>query len=87
MNTTNFTRLLLRRAALTVLAAVLCTPAAQAVSAAREWNEQLLAAIRINLPNPPAHARNLHHTAVAMYNAWAAYDTTEIGRASCRERV
>ena len=48
-------------------------------SAARIWNEQLLAAIRINLPNPPAHARNLHHTAVAMYDAWAAYDATAIG--------
>lgn len=48
-------------------------------SAAREWNEELLAAIRINVPNPPAHARNLFHTAVAMYNAWAAYDSTAVG--------
>lgn len=48
-------------------------------SAARIWNERLLAAIRINVPNPPAHARNLFHTAAAMYSAWAAYDTTAIG--------
>lgn len=48
-------------------------------SVAREWNEQLLAAIRLNVPNPPAHARNLFHTAVAMYNAWAAYDTIATG--------
>lgn len=48
-------------------------------SAARIWNERLLHAIRLNLPNPPAHARNLFHTAVAMYNAWAAYDTTAVG--------
>lgn len=48
-------------------------------SAARIWNEQMLAAIRRNVPNPPAHARNLHHTAVAMYNAWAAYDPTAVG--------
>lgn len=50
-----------------------------APSAAREWNEQLLAAIRFSLPHPPAHARNLFHTAVAIYNAWAAYDTTAVG--------
>jgi hypothetical protein len=49
------------------------------LSAARVWNEQLMAAIRRNVPNPPAHARNLFHTAVAMYNAWAAYDTTAVG--------
>jgi hypothetical protein len=48
-------------------------------SAAREWNEQLLAAIRINVPNPPAHARNLHHMSVAMYDAWAGYDTAAVG--------
>lgn len=48
-------------------------------SAARIWNEQMLAAIRRNVPNPPAHARNLHHTAVAMYDAWAAYDATAVG--------
>lgn len=43
-------------------------------SAARIWDEQILAAIRINLPRPPVHARNLYHTSVAMYDAWAAYD-------------
>ena len=48
-------------------------------SAARTWNEQNLAAIRINVPNPPAHARNLFHTAAAMYDAWAAYDPTASG--------
>ena len=48
-------------------------------SAARVWNEQLLAAIRRNVPNPPGHARNLFHTAVAMYDAWAAYDAAAIG--------
>jgi len=54
-------------------------PASAAPSAAREWNEQTLSAIRLNVPNPPAHARNLFHTAVAMYNAWAAYDSTAVG--------
>ena len=50
-----------------------------APSVARDWTEALLAAIRLNVPNPPAHARNLFHTAVAMYNAWAAYDTVSVG--------
>lgn len=60
---------------------MLATPSAApaAPSVAREWNEQLMAAIRLNVPNPPAHARNLFHTAVAMYNAWAAYDDTAAG--------
>ncbi len=63
------------------LAAVILIPgrAHGEFSAAREWNEQLLAGIRRNVPNPPAHARNLFHTAVAMYNAWAAYDPVAAG--------
>jgi hypothetical protein len=65
---------------LTTAAAVsLASPVKAAPSAAREWNEQLLNAIRLNVPNPPAHARNLFQTAVAMYNAWAAYDATAVG--------
>jgi hypothetical protein len=43
-------------------------------SAAREWDEALLASIRVDLPRPPVHARNLFHVAVAMYDAWATYD-------------
>lgn len=48
-------------------------------SVARQWNEELLAAIRLSIPDPPAHARNLFHTAVAMYGAWAAYDDVSVG--------
>ena len=71
---------LLRVTVLSLLAVILAAPAALAVpSAAREWNEELLAAIRRNVPNPPAHARNLHHVATAMYDAWAAYDATAVG--------
>lgn len=71
---------LLRVALLSVALVIAVSPIAQAVqSAAREWNEQTLAAIRINLPNPPAHARNLHHVATAMYDAWAAYDPVAVG--------
>jgi Domain of unknown function (DUF6851)/Secretion system C-terminal sorting domain len=45
-------------------------------SVARDWNEVLLDAIRKDLARPTVHARNLFHTAVAMYDAWAAYDQT-----------
>lgn len=57
-------------------AAVLAT-AAQAApvwSAAREWDEQILSAIRLDRPRPPVHARNLYHMSAAMWDAWAAYD-------------
>lgn len=43
-------------------------------SAARIWNEALLTSIRGDLARPTVHARNLFHTAVAMYDAWAAFD-------------
>lgn len=43
-------------------------------SVARQWDEQILDAIRLDTPRPPVHARNLFHLSVAMYDAWAAYD-------------
>jgi hypothetical protein len=46
---------------------------------ARRWDEALLDAIRRALPNPPVHARNLFHTSVAMWDAWAAYDPVANG--------
>ncbi len=48
-------------------------------SVARQWNEENLAAIRIDVPHPPVHARNLFHVATGMYDAWAAYDAVAIG--------
>jgi hypothetical protein len=48
-------------------------------SVARRWDEALLDAIRRSLPNPPVHARNLFHVSVAMWDAWATYDTTASG--------
>jgi hypothetical protein len=63
---------------LSVLAA-LVTPSSPGQSVARLWNEELLAAIRLEIPNPPRHARNLFHTAVVMYDAWAAYDSISTG--------
>jgi hypothetical protein len=46
---------------------------------ARRWDEVLLDAIRRALPNPPVHARNLFHTSVAMWDAWATYDPVASG--------
>ena len=54
-------------------------------SVARRWDEALLDAIRRALPNPPVHARNLFHTSVAMWDAWAAYDPTAAGYIVPRE--
>ena len=48
-------------------------------SVARRWDEALLDAIRRALPAPTVHARNLFHTSVAMWDAWAAYDPTASG--------
>jgi len=44
------------------------------VSIARLWNEALLEAIRNDYARPTVHARNLFHTSVALYDAWAMYD-------------
>jgi hypothetical protein len=48
-------------------------------SVARQWDEAALAAIRIDLPRPPIHARNLYHLAAVMWDAWAAYDPNTDG--------
>jgi len=58
-----------------------CQPAPThpAWSVARMWDEALLDAIRRALPNPPLHARNLFHTSIAMWDAWAAYDPNASG--------
>lgn len=42
-------------------------------SIARIWNEALLEAIRGDFARPTIHARNLFHTGIAMYDAWAIY--------------
>jgi hypothetical protein len=70
-----FSRLFL----LAVFSAGFLPHAGAATTVARLWDEQILAAIRIDLPNPPVHARNLFHLSVAMYDAWAAYDPVAVG--------
>jgi len=44
-------------------------------SIAREWNEILLESIRSDYARPTIHARNLFHISMAMYDAWAVYDS------------
>lgn len=51
---------------------------ARAESVARLWDDQLLDAIRLDTPRPTVHARNLFHVSAAMYDAWAAFDTTSV---------
>jgi hypothetical protein len=48
-------------------------------SIARRWDEQILAAIRLDLPRPTVHSRNLFHLSAAMWDAWAGYDSTARG--------
>ncbi len=48
-------------------------------SIARVWNEQMLAAIRVDKPHPPVHARNLFSVSAAIYDAWTAYDNVAVG--------
>lgn len=55
------------------------TTVLEAQSVARQWNEVLLDAIRIDIPAPTVHSRNLFHTSAAMYDAWATFDTTATG--------
>jgi hypothetical protein len=42
-------------------------------SVARQWDEDILSAIRIDTPRPTVHARNLFHLAAVMWDAWRAY--------------
>ncbi len=55
-------------------------------SVARNWNEVALNAIRKDFARPVVHARNLFHLSVAMYDAWAFYDSVStpyfLGRVS-----
>lgn len=47
---------------------------AQDHSVARSWNEVLIAAIKNDFARPTVQARNLFHTSMAMYDAWAVYE-------------
>lgn len=45
-------------------------------SVARNWNEALLSSISRDYARPTVHARNLFHAGIAMYDAWAFFDST-----------
>jgi hypothetical protein len=45
-------------------------------SVAHKWMDAQLAGIRVDFARPPIHARNLYQNSMAMYDAWAVYDTT-----------
>ncbi|MBC7893930.1 MAG: vanadium-dependent haloperoxidase, partial [Cytophagaceae bacterium] len=51
-----------------------CSPSRR--SAARQWNEAHLDAIRHDLARPVVTARHLYHVSAAMWDAWATYDFT-----------
>ena len=64
-------------AALLVVGPASGQPASES-SVARQWNEALLESIRGDFARPTVHARNLFHTSVAMYDAWAIYDDVSV---------
>ena len=66
-------------ALLLLTGSISATHAAASNSVARVWNERALAAIRQDTPHPPAQARNYFSLSVAMYDAWAAYDSNAVG--------
>lgn len=45
----------------------------EGLSIARLWNEALLEGIRHDFARPTVHGRNLFHSAIAMYDAWAVF--------------
>ena len=74
-----------RRAALRAHGAALCLLALAGSTGlraqetlVRAWNEVLLEAIRNDFARPTVHARNLHHWSLAVYDAWAAYDSVAV---------
>lgn len=72
---TRFTTLAGLRCATALLSLLVLSGSAHATpSVARQWNDLLLEAIREDFARPTVHARNLFHTSIAMWDAWAAYD-------------
>ena len=66
----------MKRITLLLIVALMCIPGLQAQhSVARDWNEKLLDAIRVDYARPTVHARNLFHSSVLMYDAWAIFDS------------
>jgi len=49
---------------------------AQQQTVARQWNKAMLFSIERDFARPTIHSRNIFHTCIAMYDAWAVYDDT-----------
>ena len=58
---------------------LLCISHSAHATVAKEWNEALLDAIRLDFARPTVHARNLYHTSAVMWDAWATYDDQALG--------
>jgi len=56
------------------MSGILLPVQAQEHSVARQWNEAMLFCIRRDFARPTIHARNIFHTCMAMYDAWAAFE-------------
>lgn len=69
----------LRITTLALAVVMLATPLAAQPAVARQWNEALLDAIRIDFPAPTVHSRNLYHVSAGMYDAWSVYDAESSG--------
>ncbi len=70
---------LISRVILTSVAFIGAIPSHAADTVARQWNEALLNAIRLDFPAPTVHSRNLYHSSAAMYDAWTVFDNTSEG--------
>jgi hypothetical protein len=62
------------RKILIILGLIIVGVTAYPQSVARQWNEEILNAIRNDFARPTVHARNLFHSSVAMYDIWATFD-------------
>lgn len=60
---------------------------AEGKSIARRWDEQIIGAIRRDLPRPTVHARNLFHFSAAMWDAWATYHPSAQGAFSTEKQT
>ncbi len=66
----------MKKAITLLLFLIAVAPLSAQHSIARVWNEATLDAIRGDFARPTVHARNLFHTSLAMYDAWAVYSPT-----------
>ncbi len=69
-----------------LLALMLGTPSAFALSAVTAWNDSALAEVRLSKLGPPIVARALAVANTCMYDAWTAYDASALPTAAKLQR-